>query len=113
MAKRKRVPGAGRKPRGPYANRRAGLTMRISAELRAELDREARRKGWSVSQEVENRLRESLNVAQTWGPPHTWALARLVSEIVKRVELSAGNKLRWHRDPFVHAAAQEAIEALF
>ncbi len=57
---RKRAPGAGRKPRGPFKGKTATLTTRITAATRAALDAAAQKNGLSLSQEVERRLDNSI-----------------------------------------------------
>jgi hypothetical protein len=129
--KRKRAPGGGRKPQGPFSNKLATLSTRITAELRQRLDQETehRRKArgaspWSLSQEIETRLRESLDLPAelqvAWGPPHIKALAQLVSRVTRSIEAGAGadpltneaGELAWHRSPFTHAALVSAVAAI-
>ncbi len=55
----------GRPPRGEYADTRAALTARITAELRGSLDWAADENNRSLSQEVEHRLRSTF----AGGPP--------------------------------------------
>lgn len=129
--KRKRAPGAGRKPQGPFSNKLATLSTRITKELRDSLDTAtARRRDahgarpWSLSQEIEFRLRESIELPaelqKAWGPPHVKALAQLVSRVARSVESSAGvnpfaedaGELAWHHNPFTHAAVVAAISAI-
>ena len=61
---RRRRPGGGRKPAGPYSQKTCTLSTRITKELRAELDYGAMEHGWSLSQEVEFRLRQSFEGSQ-------------------------------------------------
>ncbi len=60
MKKRKRAPGGGRKPQGPYHGKTAVLSTRITQALRTALEKSAQQSGLSLSQEVEARLRNSL-----------------------------------------------------
>jgi hypothetical protein len=89
---RKRAPGAGRKPQGEYANRTAPFTMRMSKDLRVALEREAKRSGRVLSQEVEHRLRGSLPASKKdeWRSPRHYALGRLLARAALGVELSTG-----------------------
>ena len=125
MKQRKRAPGGGRKPQGEYANRTASFTMRMSRELRDRLDQEVDRSGWALSQEVEHRLRQSLDwpieIQKKWGPPHIKALAQLVSRAARAVETGVGvnplsmalnDGLAWHRNGFTHAALTTAVNAI-
>jgi hypothetical protein len=126
---RKRAPGGGRKPAGPYSNKLATLSTRITQELRERLDQETERhraeRGaapWSLSQEIEQRLRHSLTgseeITRQWGPPHVRALAYLISRVVRSVEASAGGNpfemsdQSWHRSTFTHAAVLAAISEI-
>src|SRR5215208_4440886 len=111
---RKRAPGAGRKPQGEYAGKSATFTTRIQPELRADLDKSAKRNKRSLSQEVERRLRESFEVpgkiARDFGPKHIAALAWLVSHVGQGVELMTGAK--WLEDRFTSEAFRSAINIL-
>jgi len=53
MPVRKRAPGGGRKPMGPYQGKGSMLTTRIMPETRAALEDGAVEKGVSLSQYVE------------------------------------------------------------
>ena len=108
--KRKRSPGAGRKPQGEYAGKSATFTTRIQPELRAALDKCAKRNDRSLSQEVEKRLRESFEVQGKMGPTHIGALAWLVSQVGQGVELMTG--VRWREDRFTSEAFRSAINIL-
>ena len=50
---RKRVPGGGRKPMGPYSGKGSMLTTRLTGETRRALEDGAVEKGVSISQYVE------------------------------------------------------------
>lgn len=58
MTKRKRAPGGGRKPRGPFSGKLTTFSTRITKETRTLLDADARASGQSVSQAAERILRE-------------------------------------------------------
>jgi hypothetical protein len=111
---RKRAPGGGRKPQGEFTGKTASLTTRIRPRVREGLEREAQRNGRSLSQEVERRLTDSLEMPQRiergWGPPHVQALARLVARAVRTIEGSTGR--RWRDDAFTGQAARAAINIL-
>jgi hypothetical protein len=111
---RTRAPGAGRKPKGDYAGKAATFTTRIRPELRAALDRAAAEKERSLSQEVERRLDESFKLpakmAKDFGPPHIAALARLVAEVGKTVEVLTG--LNWRQDRFTCEAFRASVNIL-
>lgn len=142
--RRKRAPGGGRKAAGPFSNKLATLSTRITQETRNRLEQAtARRRAergaapWSLSQEIETRLRQSLDLPEklkkaekeweeAWGPPHIRALAQLVSRLVRNIEREVGAgpphpfapdktvdfDLAWHRDPYTHQAVTTAIARL-
>ena len=51
-------------PKGEYADKRAVLSTRISAELRDALERAVKQNGHTLSREVEHRLRRTFNDGQ-------------------------------------------------
>jgi Arc-like DNA binding domain len=118
--KRKR----GRPPQGEFAGKTEAFATRITRELRDGLEREAKRNGRSLSQEVELRLRGSLEMPsklqRQWGPPHIRELARLVALAARSVEqrLGAGpfeeklSAFAWHKNGSTHAAVCVAINAI-
>ncbi len=57
---RRRAPGGGRKPKGPFKGKSAAITTRVMPATRSALQREATRNGLSLSQEIELRLVHSL-----------------------------------------------------
>jgi hypothetical protein len=111
---RKRAPGGGRKPQGEFRGKTTTFTTRITPDLRRGLEREARRAARSLSQEVERRLRDSLEhpkkIRKQWGDGHVWALASLISRAVRSVELSTGK--HWVTDPYTSRAIRTAIEVI-
>ena len=46
---RKRAPGGGRKPSGPFAQNAAQLTIRMPTEMRGQLEAAAQRRGRSLA----------------------------------------------------------------
>jgi hypothetical protein len=128
---RKRAPGGGRKPQGPFSNKFATLSTRITGELRESLDRETARsrearapRPWSLSQEIEQRLRDSIDMPaklhKAWGPEHIKDLAQLVSRVARSVEFAVGanpsaddaGNLAWHKNQYTHAAVTAAINTI-
>jgi hypothetical protein len=131
--KRKRAPGGGRKSTGPFSGKHSTLSTRITIETRRQLEEAtARRRAlrvapWSLSQEIETRLRASLalpeklkkaqrELEEAWGAPHLRALAQLILRLARNIESGAGAEtdanLRWNRDPYTHQAVTTAIAAL-
>jgi hypothetical protein len=110
--KRKRAPGGGRKPSGPFKHSAAQLTVRMPDDMRARLNAAAQKKGWSLSQELLWRLRVSFekeNYADHRDPA-TRALCFLIAEAAQRVHI--GIPVEWHRDPFLFKAFKLAVAAL-
>jgi hypothetical protein len=110
--KRKRVPGGGRKPSGPFKQSAAQLTVRMPDDMRAQLDAAAKKKGWSLSQELLWRLRVSFekeNYADHRDPA-TRALCFLIAETAQRVRL--GIPVQWHLNPFLFRAFKLGVAAL-
>src|SRR4051812_21078645 len=107
--RRKRAPGAGRKPRGEFKNKSRTLTTRITAATREALERAAKKNSRSLSQEIEHRLDFSLNRdRQLARQGHIRALAELIALVGERVEEST--KRDWLNDPFTAEALRHAIE---
>lgn len=79
-----RRPGGGRKPQGEYANRKASFTMRMSVDLRAGLERSARKTGRALSQEVEHLLRGALGL--TAGGPGVRRREQRISRRLAQLE---------------------------
>jgi hypothetical protein len=98
---RKRAPGAGRKPRGPFKGKTVTLTTRITPETRAAMERAATKSGLSLSQEVERRLDASVSVERN-RMPDVRALAEAVALVTENVQEDTG-KL-WREDAFTGEA---------
>ena len=110
--KRKRAPGGGRKPSGPFRHSAAQLTVRMPDDMRARLDAAAKKKGWSLSQELLWRLRVSFEKEnyRDRRDPATRALCFLIAETAQRVRI--GIPVEWHRNPFLFRAFKLAVAAL-
>src|SRR5262249_9471247 len=111
---RKRAPGGGRKPLGPFKGKTATLTTRITPETRAALERAAKKRRprpLSLSQEVEHRLDGSIRRDRERDrKPHIRALAEAVALVTERVE--AATEKHWLDDTFTGDALRHAIECL-
>ena len=103
---RKRAAGAGRKPKGEFAGKSATITTRIQPRTRAVLQAAAGASGRSLSQEVEFRLRASLQ-RTTKAQRRNRALAFLITVAVESIEEQTGRS--WLDDPFTSGAVQHAI----
>ena len=106
----KRASGAGRKPNGPFKGKSATITTRVTPRTRAELERAAKRKGHSLSQEIEIRLDDLLRKGGAEIPAHIKALAQVVTLLAKNVERTTG--LRWRDDAFTGDALRQGIDFL-
>jgi hypothetical protein len=107
---RKRAPGGGRKPQGD-TSKSATLSIRITPDLRAALEREAARSKRKLSMEVEMRLKRSLERPKTLErllPSHNLALGSSISQIAQRIEGRTGH--RWLEDAFSREALKSAVE---
>jgi len=110
MAK-KRAPGAGRKPRGEFQGKSAVLTTRITPETRTDLDRAAKRSGRSLSQEVEVRLRSSIEKVRSIDRSrHIRALGEAVMLVARYIERAT--EKHWHEDAFTGQAIRQGCEFL-
>ena len=106
---RKRAPGGGRKPKGPFKGKTATITTRIRPDTRAALEQEAKKRGNSLSQEIERRLDASLHKSRDT-PLYVQALAHAVTVLTTEIERRTGE--RWLDDAFTREALRSGIEAL-
>ena len=103
----------GRKPQGAYSDKSAVLTTRITKELRAKLEgaRMEHPRTWSLSQEVEDRLRKSFDeesiAEQKFGDRETYAIARLIAEVMNQVQMLT--QRHWASSAFTVDACAQAI----
>lgn len=127
MASSGKRAGAGRKPSNKA--KRATVLARVDASLRGALeasasDRQARMsKHWSLSSEIEYRLRHSLEFAarldelvrDNFGDRETFALLRLVGTAITRATEhdAKARRTKWYDDPqLFELAADVAIRTL-
>jgi hypothetical protein len=103
---RKRASGAGRKPKGEFAGKSATITTRIRPDTRAALEAAADASKRSLSQEVEYRLRRSLDKPAK-AQRRNQALAYLITLLAEEIEKGTGKS--WLDDPFTSLALQYAI----
>jgi hypothetical protein len=112
MSTRKRAPGAGRKPKGEFANLASPFSLRMPPNLRKQLEQAVKRSGRSVSQEILRRVSNSLDRERNerW-KPETRALCFLVA----RLEQVMSNEVdgHWRNNPYFHQAFKEAFNVLF
>jgi hypothetical protein len=105
----KRAPGGGRKPKGPFKAKSANFSTRITPETRAELERLAKAKGHSLSQEVEHLLREAIISARDT-PPHIKSLERAIVLLAKDIERRTGRP--WNEDPFTAETLRSGFDGM-
>jgi hypothetical protein len=110
---RKRAPGGGTKPRGEYAGLSTTLSLRMPADLRAQLERSAakrrRGEGWSLTQEILRRLHRSLERERDERrDPPSRALCYLLAEVISAV---ASNTVgpNWRSHPWSFRAIKQAF----
>ena len=104
---RKRAPGGGRKQ--SIGGITPPLTIRLDRDLRAKLDavvaaKEKDGKKWSVSQELQARLRLSFSKEPSF--------SYLISEIADRTHLQIPIQTGWSADPFLFKAFRLAVSRL-
>jgi len=108
--KRKRAPGAGRKPRGEFRGKAATLATRVRPDTRAALDRAAKENKRSLSQEVEYRLRLSIGLDRKNRGQHIRALGEAVMLVAQFVERAT--EKCWNEDAFTGEALRCGVEFL-
>jgi hypothetical protein len=108
--KRKRAPGAGRKPQG-ISRKTAKLTMRIMSADRTDLERAAKKRGVSLSQAAAHCLRLGLRIDRSRDrPPHIQALGEIVALLAQLIE--SKTKEQWNEDVFTGQALRRGIDVL-
>ena len=113
MAKKKRAPGAGRKPRGEFQGKSAVLTTRITPETRALLERAAAKgKNRSLSQVAEKAIDEYLRKPKHKPErgKHIRALGEAVMLVAQYIERATGE--RWIDDAFTGEALRQGCSSL-
>jgi hypothetical protein len=106
---RKRAAGGGRKRLGPGEGKTGTLSTRVSHATRLALEREAKRKGHSLSREAEYRLEQSFK-DEIGAPNHIRALAHAVTLLAMLIERITGE--RWCDGAFTGGALRRGIETL-
>lgn len=112
---RKRAPGAGRKPRGPFQGKISNFSTRISADTRGALEAEAARKGQSISQVAERLLRiglETMHGREAGDPVR--ALCYLIEGIARlSAFIRQDDKFcDWRNDRYTFDAFRVAVDML-
>jgi hypothetical protein len=106
----------GRKPKGNYKQKTQVFSTRIREDTKAFLESSAKNRGHSLSQEVEMRLRRSVdedqNLIEKLGGRENYAVLRLISGLMSSVWNPAGDKGSWLHDPYCFAQLVKAITAV-
>jgi hypothetical protein len=105
--KRKRASGGGRKPKGEFTGKSATITTRIQPGHREALEDAARASGRSLSQELEFRLRASLQ-KPTGAQRRNQAIAYVIARVAEAIEKETGRT--WLEDPFTGKTLLCAIQ---
>ena len=101
------------------------MGVRLTRELRARLEAEARAEGRSLTQEIELRLRESFelekHINDIFGGKHTQQFLQVMAQLIRLIEISAGGtqrepdgrvRIRWLDDPFTYDLVQSMFETV-
>lgn len=92
---------------------RPPITVRFSAETKRQLEQAADRSGWSVSQEIDSRVKQSF-VEESMLGSETATAFRTLAGIARIIEQTTGRP--WREDYVtayaVHAAVTQALRAL-
>jgi hypothetical protein len=109
---RKRAPGGGRK-RSPHTPR-AQLTIRMQEDMRDQLEAGAKKRNWTVTEELLWRLRGSFaREEEEKRDPVTRALCYLISQIADPAHPGVPGVGRdWHRNPFMFRAFKLGVAKL-
>ena len=117
--KRKRAPGAGRKPKGAFSGLKSPLSIRMQPEMRKRLESSAEENGWSLTQELLWRLQDSFDQDRNFSSsdPAARALAFLFDEnlnfVCELCEIWWANDDRrcdnWHLDRFTFRMFRVAL----
>jgi hypothetical protein len=113
--KRKRAPGAGRKPADPLAPKTSQLTVRIPDYMRAQLKTAADERHWSLTDELLRRLRASFaREREQQRDPALRALFYLISETARGIsymQQKGGKDVvpKWNVDPSQFKALRSAM----
>jgi hypothetical protein len=114
-------PGAGRKPKPAKDRkiaRKIAMLVRVEPQDRRQLERVAKRNRWSLSSEVERRLRASLRKA-SGDHPRGWpedrqtkALCYLIEQMAGRTRQLPTPQHHWRNNRFVFEAFKSSIALL-
>lgn len=108
-AKKRRGPA----PKGEYAGKSSVLSTRITADLRDWLERASKRSGRTLSQEIENRLRETFReereLTDRFGTYRTALVLQVVALVLNAMRNPDNPQAEWLDDPHAFKLAKDAI----
>ena len=110
MPKRRRAPGGGRKPAGPFSELREVMSIRVTTEMRDNLAKAATANKRSVTQELLHRLQWSFDEDhKNYRDPATAALCFLFADLAENVH---GADFEWRSDPFLFQAFKIGVSKM-
>ena len=105
MAKKKRAPGAGRKPKGDFANLSTHFSVRMPAALDEQVKAACKRSGHTRNQEILTRLQNSFwRELDEENPRSLRALCFMIAQIPEN---------SWRTDAYNFRAFRHAVIGLF
>jgi hypothetical protein len=114
--KRKNAAGAGRPAKGDFTNLASVLSVRMPADMRAQLEASAAQrnkgKGWSLTQEMLHRLQRSFDRERDERrDPAVRALCYLLAELIEFVKATADTPEpnAWWSDPYAFRVIELAF----
>jgi hypothetical protein len=109
-AKKRRGPA----PKGEYGGKSSVLSTRITADLRDWLERASKTSGRTLSQEIENRLRETFReekeLTDRFGTYRTALVLQVVALVLNAMRNPENPKAEWLDDPQAFQLAKDAID---
>ena len=93
--------------RPPGGTKGSVLSVRVSPEMRTELEAEARKNKRRLSSEVQTRLDYTLARHMVGRPPHIMALSNAVAVAARLIEEATGRK--WNKDQYTSRHLATAI----
>jgi hypothetical protein len=110
MPKRRRAPGGGRKPAGPFSELREVMSIRMTTEMRDELGKAAKANTRSITQELLRRLQWSFDEdRKNYRDPAIKGLCFIFAELADYIHHGTPD---WRSDPFLFAAFRLAVPKL-
>jgi hypothetical protein len=108
-AKKRRGPA----PKGEYADKAATISTRITADLRGWLERAAKNSGRTLSQEIENRLRQTFveedRMIDRFGGERTARILQVVASVLNGMRNPENPEADWLDDPRAFDLGVDAI----